>query len=188
VSETRFTVRHSAWARACCWWHLVRHWSQVSPSGIEAVVVDACWHEISHYKRLSSIRRVVLLRTAIYDVGYFGTPRAGGYKWQYILVAAFSSLRMLPRTPRHRHTKFKVSSFSRCWVMRIPKCKSKSRDPAPIPYRLVCILWLGPLTFGLNKPNKRTKWRHDQLQCDWDIAILPFRLFCWKMLIPAHLR
>jgi len=35
--------------------------------------------------------RVNLLRTAILD-GRFGAPRAGGYKWQYILIAAFSSI------------------------------------------------------------------------------------------------
>jgi len=61
----------------------------VSPSGIEAVVVDACWREFSQYERLSWITRVVLLRTTIYHGGCFG---AGNYKWQYILIAAFSSL------------------------------------------------------------------------------------------------
>jgi len=63
----------------------------VLPSGIESVVVDACWREFSQYEWLSWIRRVVLPRTAIQDGGCYGSPRAGGYKWQYILITAFSS-------------------------------------------------------------------------------------------------
>jgi len=67
----------------------------VLPFVVEAVVGDACWHEFSHYERLSSIRGVVLLLcwcTVIYDVVCLG----GGvpsrlYKWQYVLITAFSS-------------------------------------------------------------------------------------------------
>jgi len=63
----------------------------VLPSGIKAVVVDACWREFSQYKRLSRIRRVVLPRTVILDGRCFWAPELAALKWQYILIAAFSS-------------------------------------------------------------------------------------------------
>jgi len=56
--------------------------------------ISSCWclwHDFSQYERLSWIRCDVLPRTAIWDGGCFGAPRADGYKWQYILIAAFSS-------------------------------------------------------------------------------------------------
>jgi len=41
--------------------------------------------------RVSTCVTCNLLRIAIWDGGCFGAPPAGGYKWQYILIAAFFS-------------------------------------------------------------------------------------------------
>jgi len=59
----------------------------VSPFAFEAVDVDICWHEFSHYERLFLVSRVVLLPYCELDVGCFGALLTGGYKWQYILIA-----------------------------------------------------------------------------------------------------
>jgi len=57
----------------------------VLPSGIEAVVVDACRREFT-----VAVNKTC--RVAAYcDLGWrmFWGARASGYKWQYILTAAF---------------------------------------------------------------------------------------------------
>jgi len=97
VSESRFTVHYSTWASVCvddtwlCWWQfvsLVRQWSQSSVWNRGS----GCWCLMM---RIPSIRMVVVnkkCRVAVYcDLGWrmFGVPWAGGYKWQYILIAAF---------------------------------------------------------------------------------------------------
>jgi len=83
----------------------------VSPSRIEAVVVDACWHEFSHYERLSSISRVVLLCTAIYDVGCCGARRAAAVSGNTSTLPPF--LVVLSSMP--------VMSLLRAGVVRINK-------------------------------------------------------------------
>jgi len=90
----------------------------VSPCAVEAVVVDACLYKFSHYKRLLSIRGVVLLLCCELGRRMFWGAGAGSYKWQYILIAAFSSsvfiscCKILSSFLRRRHMQNFIKMFS----------------------------------------------------------------------------
>jgi len=123
-SESRFTAHeHVRNVMTLC--ERLQPAQLVSPSAVAAVVVDACWHECSHYERLSSFRSVVLLPCCDLGCRVFGG--AGGYKWQFILTAAFSSYLCLRATSSVHSEAANMLLSQRCQAVILRKPDNQRR-------------------------------------------------------------